>query len=98
MGKFGKWLENKNPQAVNEFNTLDRAQQKSDKAYSGVSDSKFNTTGGLAQIIQGELEQILKRRETEDPTQDKTAILNAMKIAYKNIVAAHQAQAAAPAK
>jgi hypothetical protein len=97
MGNFGKWLKAKNPEALNELNTLGRAQMKSDKAYGAVSDAKFNTVGGLAQIIQGELEQILKRRESEDPSKDRNVLLNAMKMAFKNIIAAHKSQAAMPA-
>jgi hypothetical protein len=95
MGKFGDWMNEKDPQALNELSALDRAQTKSNLAYRGVSDTKFNTAGGLVEIIQGELEQILKRRKSDDPTKDKNMVLKAMKVAYMNIVNSHKAKMAA---
>ena len=85
MGNFGKWMSKNKPEAVNEMNTLDRASAKSTKAYGQVSDAKFNTTGGLAQVLKGEIQNILKRRGTEDASTDLNTLIKALKMAVASI-------------
>lgn len=96
MGKFTEWVNEIKSQDLKEFSALDRARVKSDKAYSGVANSQFNTTGGLAKIIYGDLKQILERRGSEDPSADKAAIFQAIKTAYKMLVNEHRTSQAAP--
>lgn len=98
MGKFTEWVSEIKDQDLKEFSALDRARTKSDKAYSGVGDSKFNTTGGLAQIIYGDLKQILDRRGSQDPSANKNAIFQAIKNAYKMLVNEFKQKQAAPAQ
>jgi hypothetical protein len=95
MGKFTEWVNEIKSQDLKEFSALDLARAKSDRAFGGVADSKFKTTGGLTQIVYGDLKNILERRGSEDPSGDKNAIFKAIKEAYRMLVNEHRKAATA---